>query len=125
MCDEWRNNYESFKEWAMSHGYNPQAPRGKCTIDRIDVNGNYEPNNCRWVDMFRQANNTRSNVHYDYNGAQYTIREISMLSGISYSLINSRLSKGWSIEEAITIPYRMKRREYYGSNGVNGDRKSA
>ena len=63
ICDEWNNSYEAFKEWAMQSGYNPDAPHGVCTIDRIDVNGNYEPDNCRWVDMKTQANNTRKAVN--------------------------------------------------------------
>lgn len=59
VCDEWRDNYESFASWAIENGYDPDAPHGKCTLDRIDNDGDYEPSNCRWVDMKTQSNNTR------------------------------------------------------------------
>ena len=58
ICDEW-NDYKNFREWALSNGYDENAPRGKCTIDRIDPNGIYEPNNCRWVDSHIQNLNKR------------------------------------------------------------------
>lgn len=63
MCEEWRNSFTAFEEWALANGYDEAAPYGKCTIDRIDVNGNYEPSNCRWVDLKVQANNKRGTKH--------------------------------------------------------------
>lgn len=59
VCDEWRNNYAAFKAWALANGYNDSAKRGECTLDRIDVNGNYCPENCRWVSMAVQNENRR------------------------------------------------------------------
>lgn len=59
VCSEW-NVYAIFRDWALEAGYDPNAKRGACTIDRIDVNGNYEPSNCRWADMSVQRRNTRT-----------------------------------------------------------------
>lgn len=60
ICDEWQNNYGSFRQWAMANGYDPNAKHGDCTIDRIDNDGNYEPSNCRFVDMKTQNQNQRT-----------------------------------------------------------------
>ncbi len=59
VCTEWQNSFDAFRDWAMSHGYNPDAKRGECTIDRIDVNGDYCPDNCRWITNAEQQRNKR------------------------------------------------------------------
>lgn len=61
ICDEWLNDFEAFRNWAYESGYQDKAKYGQCTLDRIDVNGNYEPNNCRWTDLYMQAKNKRKN----------------------------------------------------------------
>lgn len=58
ICNEWQK-YENFKKWALENGYDKDAPYGKCTIDRINVDGNYCPDNCRWVNIKIQSNNRR------------------------------------------------------------------
>lgn len=59
VCDEWANSFSAFAEWALSHGYDENAPKGKCTLDRIDSDGDYCPENCRFADMVVQQNNRR------------------------------------------------------------------
>lgn len=61
ICDEWRDNYEAFRDWALANGYDENAPRGQCTIDRIDNDKGYSPDNCRWVDAKTQRHNQSRN----------------------------------------------------------------
>lgn len=65
VCDDWKNNFQAFYDWAMANGYDENAPRGQCTIDRIDNDKGYCPDNCRWVNMKIQRHNQR-NAKGDY-----------------------------------------------------------
>lgn len=60
VCPDWNESFEAFRNWAIASGYNPEAPYGELTLDRIDCNKGYFPDNCRWVDMKVQAHNRRS-----------------------------------------------------------------
>lgn len=94
VCKKWMNSYESFKEWALSHGY-----RDDLTIDRIDVNGNYCPENCRWATIKEQNNNRRSNVFITYNGEKHNTKEWSDITGIKAGTIRERYKKGYPLED--------------------------
>lgn len=105
VCKEWREDARKFIEWAYKNGYNEKAEKFECTIDRIDVNGNYEPENCRWATAKEQANNKRRNgpiaKKYEVYGEEISVQEIAKRYGISEQLFKYRISKGMSNEEAI------------------------
>lgn len=105
MCDEWRYNYEAFKTWAYSHGYDDSAKPHGCSIDRIDVNGDYCPENCRWVGNIEQANNKRDNRMLTVFGETLTMADAARKYGINYGTLNSRVNAlHWSAEKALSVP---------------------
>lgn len=75
VCAEWDGNFQAFNDWAMKNGYDETAPRGDCTIDRIDVNGNYCPDNCRFVNLMVQGSNKRNNKRITHHGITMTQSE--------------------------------------------------
>lgn len=101
VCEEWKD-YAKFREWAISTGYNKEAKRQSCTIDRIDSNDSYTPENCRWADSVIQNNNKKNNIVIEYKGKKQTLPEWSRELGFKYSLVLKRLSTGWDFERAIT-----------------------
>lgn len=111
VCDEWQD-FETFMEWATDNGYDQNAGYGKCSIDRIDPNGDYEPNNCRWVDYKVQGNNRRGCTAITANGKTQTIAEWARESGISPSTIRSRIRSGWEPSRAVT--QRTRQEIYHG-----------
>ena len=107
VCDEWQS-FEPFYQWAISNGY-----ADNLTIDRIDVNGNYEPSNCRWTTSYEQSRNKRTNHYIEINGEKKVITDVALEHGISCESIVNRLNKGYSIEEALTKEKPKKRLIYY------------
>lgn len=101
VCDEWKNDFNAFYEWSISNGYKDSEEYGEYTLDRIDPNGNYEPSNCRWVNMTVQSNNRRNNTKYMYDGELLTLREISIRTGVNYDILRGRTDRGLSIYEAL------------------------
>ena len=100
IYEEWRK-YEAFRDWALSNGYSDNL-----TIDRIDVNGDYCPNNCRWATVYEQNNNKKTSKYISFNGETGTVREFADKYRLAYSCLYERLKLGWSIEEALLTPSR-------------------
>lgn len=97
VCQEWKNNYESFRDWAITNGYSD-----KLTIDRIDVNGNYEPTNCRWITNTEQQQNKSNNRLITYNNEEHCISEWARILDINTQTLFKRLDRGFAIERALT-----------------------
>ena len=104
MCDDWKNNYQSFHDWAITNGYDYNAPPRSCTIDRIDPDGNYCPENCRWITQKEQMNNVRYNHYETYNGETHTIAEWGKILQIDPGKIRNRMRYGWSFQDAVEAP---------------------
>ena len=102
MYEEWANDYYSFKKWAYKNGYDENAPRGKCTIDRIDVNGDYEPSNCRFITIQEQQSNKTTNHYEIYQGERKTLKQWSKILNINYQTLVYKINKkGMTIEDFI------------------------
>lgn len=101
ICDEWLNDYSAFRKWAMANGY-----KENLTLDRIDNDGNYSPENCRWATAKIQANNQSRNHLLTYMGETLTMSEWADKLGISYGTINHRVQRGWSMERIVKTPQR-------------------
>lgn len=101
VCDEWKNDFEAFYDWAMSNGY-----KDELTIDRIDVNGNYEPDNCRWATRKEQTMNKRRTVMIEINGVLKSLLTISKETGIPYKTLYNRYSRGLKGSELLMVTCR-------------------
>tara|TARA_R110001632_G_scaffold215733_2_gene343017 strand:- start:13549 stop:14109 length:561 start_codon:yes stop_codon:yes gene_type:complete len=100
LCDDWKNSFLTF--------YRDIGPRPskKHSVDRIDNNGPYSPENCRWATGCEQQNNTRKNVTLTYKGKTMTVANWSRACDIKASVLYARKKKGWSDERALTDPIR-------------------
>ena len=95
---EWLESPLAFYIWAKNHGY-----KDGLTIDRIDVNGNYEPDNCRWITMFDQQSNKRNSVYIQCLGEKHTIAQWSRITGLDENAIRRRHKKGLSAKKVLKI----------------------
>lgn len=87
ICDEWKNNFKAFYDWAIANGY-----QDNLTIDRIDNNGNYEPNNCRWITKKEQQSNTRRNHFIEYKGVVHTLTQWAEILGVNIETLRYRVN---------------------------------
>lgn len=97
MCDEWLDP-KNFIEWAYANGYDKDAPKGVCTLDRKDVDGDYEPSNCRFITNSEQQNNRRDCRKFEYNGEIHTMAEWARIYDIPYSTMAQILKSGKSLD---------------------------
>ena len=104
VCDQWKNDFESFYNWAKANGYNESL-----TIDRIDNDGDYTPSNCRWVSVSEQANNRSTNRHLTINGERLTISQIARKYNLNDNSLRTRLKNG-STQEDVEYWCNLERR---------------
>ena len=106
VCEEWNNSFESFREWAVSQGYKEEL-----TIERVDNNKGYSPENCVWATAKTQANNRRSCVTFSHNGKTQNLMQWCKELDLDYKLVHNRIHKlGWNFERAITTPCNVDKR---------------
>lgn len=101
ICNSWMNSFENFYKWAIKNGY-----KDNLTIDRIDNNDDYKPENCRWADYKSQERNRTNNHVITYNGRTLSMAEWAEITGIPYKTLWKRIKDGWSAEKALTRPLR-------------------
>ena len=100
VCKEWED-YTVFAKWARENGY-----ADNLTIERIDVGGDYCPNNCKWIELIKQARNRTTTKWVEYQGRKVSLAEASELAGLPYKTVHLRIKKGWSVERALSEPLR-------------------
>lgn len=100
VCDEWKD-FAVFRDWAMSTGYNEDAKRGECTLERIDSNGMYSPDNCKWCSMKEQSRNKRNTIYVEYNGTTKSLVEWAEITGVKYQAIWRRYNRGLPVEKIL------------------------
>lgn len=96
VCDEWVRSFESFYNWSMARGYTD-----KLTIDRIDVNGNYSPGNCRWSTVEEQQNNKRNSFRVSIDGENDTLSNMCKRFKVNYSTVYTRIKRGIPPKDAL------------------------
>ena len=117
VCSEWANDYSCFKAWALESGYQSDAHFGDCTLDRIDVNGNYCPENCRWVSAKIQQNNRANTVYLSLDEVTKPLSSWAEDFHIPQDVLTYRHKSGWSDRDALLKPVRKytRKEKVYGN----------
>jgi len=97
VCERWL-------DFALFYEDMGNRPSGRFSLDRIEINGNYFKQNCKWSNDFEQARNRRDSVYFELNGERRTIPEWSEITGISRETLRGRIQNGWPIDVALTYP---------------------
>lgn len=123
VCDEWlgKDGFQNFWNWSYSNGYDENALFGECTLDRIDVNGDYCPDNCRWVGLDAQANNKQNTHWVNFDGEVLSLTEFCNKHGISEHLARERFNRGWTPAEVVFF----RPKNVNGAIEYNGEVKTA
>lgn len=111
VCAEWLNNYQSFRDWAIENGYDEKAEQWACTLDREDTNGEYGPNNCRWVPQSTQMNNTRRCRVVTVDGVSRNMTQWAQELGVHRSSLYRARRRGDDIENYIKAILMERRRQ--------------
>lgn len=110
MCDDWKNSVEAFAKWAIENGY-----KDDLTIERINNDGDYCPENCKWITKSEQPNNRRSCYSITYNGKTQNLAEWCKELGLNYKFIHNRIHKcGWTFKDAISVPVHVEKQNRKG-----------
>lgn len=107
VCSNWMS-FDNFADWMFSHGYDESLPRGCQTIDRIDNDGDYEPDNCRIISIKEQQRNKRSNANVVYNGKSVCASEFAETLNANYELVRVLIANGYTADEVKCV-VNMKR----------------
>lgn len=106
ICDEWIDNFQMFYDWSMNNGYSDNL-----SIDRINIDGDYEPINCRWTTNKVQCRNRRNNLLLEYKEQTKSLAEWCEELNLDYHLVYDRLCKNWSVERAFETPKKILKRK--------------
>lgn len=100
VCEEW-SVYENFRDWALANGY-----KDGLTIERVDVDGDYCPENCKWIPFEKQARNRTTTKWVEYEGRKMSLAEAAELANLPYKEVHLRIKSGWSVFDALHTPLR-------------------
>ena len=116
VCDEWLENPQRFVEWSMSHGF-----RDDLQLDRIDNDGPYSPDNCRWVTAFQNSRNRRNTIRILIDGVEMCAKDACAVIGIDYQSFYERVERGWDVVRALIVPVGFRRPHICFNKGAHGN----